>query len=170
MAVEGQVFDLKVATAIGPWSGGMHPGLIVSQTMIVGKDSPVVVERRLCLAGWQVAEHQVNAAFVERDHAADAIAGRSMGGAKRLGGQVRGGQFDRALTRTSDPSPHDGHFTTKFPGITFNVSPIDGTRSPRATMESGSWKPHSQWQCAWVRSHSVQGFSGRVFMASRSTC
>jgi hypothetical protein len=43
MAIEGQVFDLKVATAIGPWSGGMHPGLIVSQTLLTGKDSPVVV-------------------------------------------------------------------------------------------------------------------------------
>ena len=45
MPIDGQVFDLKVVTSIGPWSdtSQRHPGLIVSQALLSGRDSPIVV-------------------------------------------------------------------------------------------------------------------------------
>jgi mRNA-degrading endonuclease toxin of MazEF toxin-antitoxin module len=45
MPTEGQVYDLKVVTALGPWgdTSRHHPGLIISQALTSGRDSPVVV-------------------------------------------------------------------------------------------------------------------------------
>jgi hypothetical protein len=40
--MEGQVFDLRVGAQIGPWSAGIHPGLVVSRSLS-GRDCPVVV-------------------------------------------------------------------------------------------------------------------------------
>jgi mRNA-degrading endonuclease toxin of MazEF toxin-antitoxin module len=43
MPLEGQVYDLSVATTIGPWASGRHPGLVVSKGVAGDKDAPIVV-------------------------------------------------------------------------------------------------------------------------------
>lgn len=45
MPIEGQVYDLAVSATLGPWSDvtRKHPGLIVSQSLLSGRDSPIVI-------------------------------------------------------------------------------------------------------------------------------